>query len=212
MRGTVKKKKSLLQLLFPDYFDKGKQWERYVLKRCKRLGSKLQLHGLYLPTKHGKWTEVDVVFITAQGIFAVECKNYGGKVKGSVEEKFWVQSFPNGDNFSFHSPILQNWGHISALKSFLKMKNPNLYQSVLLFSDRCSLEVTGTCDQNVWLLQEKSLKDQWKKWKKMPEVLSKAQQKEIYKLLKPCCRASKKVKKEHLAHVEEVAKKAEAEK
>lgn len=192
------KTKSILEILFPNYFNKGAVWERHISRKLRFMGEKYILKGVYLPTNRGEWTEIDLVVITAKGIFALECKNYGGTVKGQEKDKNWVQSFPNGENHSFYSPIMQNWGHIAALKSFLKNRDPKRYQSLILFADRCQVQVPKPVEANLWMCQERELRSTRKKWRKaLPDILSKEQQEEMYQLLKPCTKVSQKVKREH---------------
>lgn len=206
-------KKSLLERwfgwLFPSYFNKGAKWERHIKKKLKRMGERYVLSNLYIPRGENRWTEVDLVFICAYGVFAVECKNYGGLILGKEQERYWTQRFPNGQTNSFYSPVMQNKGHINGLKRHLQEKDASLFQSLVLFSDRCTLQVGKPIASELWLYQEAGLKKGRKAWRRhLPKVLSSKEQRRIYKVLKSCTHASRKVKKQHIKSVEEVQKRA----
>lgn len=205
----------VLQRLFPHYFNKGVKWERKVVKSLKnkrkfrKYGVDYVLHSIYLPTKQGGWTEVDCVILCQHGIFVVECKDYAGVIQGKMGENQWVQKFSQGKSYSFYSPELQNWGHIAALKSFLNRRNPKLFQSVLLFSDRSTLRLKGNLQENLWILQESQLKQQLKQWKKeMQPCFSSTELGEIFTILKKNTKVTGKVRRQHLQQVKQAQENA----
>lgn len=73
---------------------------------------------VYIPTKNGKTSEIDLLVVSKKGIFIFESKNYGGNVYGDANHAKWIQYIGHQKNF-FYSPLLQNKNHARYLKEFL---------------------------------------------------------------------------------------------
>lgn len=73
---------------------------------------------VYIPTKNGKTSEIDLLVVSKKGIFIFESKNYGGNIYGDANRSKWVQYIGHQKNF-FYSPLLQNKNHARCLKEFL---------------------------------------------------------------------------------------------
>lgn len=99
-----------------------------------------KLHDLLLP--HGKKTaQIDHVLVSRRGIVCIETKNFFGKVIGTVSQRTWVQRHPSGRTREFLSPLVQNEGHIHALRELLSKHGYGdipIY-SLVVFSDRCKI-------------------------------------------------------------------------
>lgn len=76
------------------------------------------LRNVYIPTKTGKTSEIDLLVISKKGLFVFECKNYGGNIYGDAKRQNWIQYIGNQKNY-FYSPLLQNKNHVKHLKEFL---------------------------------------------------------------------------------------------
>lgn len=63
------------------------------LKDYEAKGGKF-LFNCYLPRENNKTTEVDVILISEDGIFAFESKNYSGWIFGNEKSKTWTQTLP----------------------------------------------------------------------------------------------------------------------
>ncbi len=125
-------------------FDKGKLGEYHIYKYLRNLeksGSKF-LFNVYIPKENGETTEIDVLLITAKGIFVFESKNYSGWIFGSENQRYWTQTLPQGRGRShkekFFNPIMQNATHIKHLKAVVGDDIP--YFSIITFSERCTLK------------------------------------------------------------------------
>ena len=94
---------------------------------------------VYLPKEDGTTTEIDLIMITATGIYVFESKNYSGWIFGDENTKFWTQSLKGGKKYRFYNPIWQNKKHISVLKKHLRLDN-NVFRSYIIFSERCELK------------------------------------------------------------------------
>ncbi len=66
---------------------------------------------LILTKSNGETTEIDMAFVTKQGIFAIECKHrrYQSGYIIDYDDDYW------GENF--YNPIKQNKGHVAHLRS-----------------------------------------------------------------------------------------------
>ena len=97
------------------------------------------LTNIYLPKEDGTTTEIDLIMITATGIYVFESKNYSGWIFGDENTKLWTQSLKGGKKYRFYNPIWQNKKHISALQKHLRLDN-NMFRSYIIFSERCELK------------------------------------------------------------------------
>lgn len=106
--------------LFSTMFNKGHFGEFSSYGKLAKLpGYHKALFNIYIPNGKEKTTEIDLVYLHETGIYVIESKNYSGWIFGDEKSQKWVQTFPNGQKFSFYNPINQNLGHIKALKALL---------------------------------------------------------------------------------------------
>lgn len=71
--------------------------------------------------------------------YVIEVKNYSGWIFGNSKNKYWTQTLPgrNGcEKRHFYNPIMQNEGHIRAIKRVLGDTSIPMY-SIIVFSDQC---------------------------------------------------------------------------
>jgi len=80
------------------------------------------LRNVYIPTKSGKTSEIDLLVISKKGIFVFECKNYGGNIYGDANRPKWIQYMGSRKNY-FYNPLLQNKNHVKYLKEFFMQDN-----------------------------------------------------------------------------------------
>ncbi|WP_404450625.1 NERD domain-containing protein [Virgibacillus necropolis] len=83
------------------------------------------------------YSQIDHLVITPYGIFVIETKNYQGTIYGGKNRKMWLV---NG-KFKMLSPLIQNYGHIEALKKYIDKKYYNYFNSIISFTKRCKLKV-----------------------------------------------------------------------
>jgi len=90
-------------------------------------------------------SQIDHVVISGFGIFVIETKNYRGWILGSERSDYWTQVIYKRKE-KLRNPILQNYGHIQALKAALA-EFPNLpFISIVTFTTRADLKVNVTTD------------------------------------------------------------------
>ena len=125
---------------FDTLTDAGRKGEYLTYRHLERLdGQHKLLTNVYLPKGDGTTTEIDLIMITATGIYVFESKNYSGWIFGDENTKFWTQSLKGGKKFRFYNPIWQNKKHISALQKHLRLGN-DVFRSYIVFSERCELK------------------------------------------------------------------------
>lgn len=133
---------------------KGRVGEDKILDEIEKLNYKVEVIKNLIIKKQEGTTEVDIIMITCVGIFVFEVKNYSGWIFGNLTQKNWTQTFPTKQKESFLNPIIQNKGHIKALRSILDQKFKNLdYYSVIVFTDNSTLK--SVPDSNYELMIER---------------------------------------------------------
>ena len=99
----------------------------------------LIFHDLYVPTKNGKFSQIDLVLLSRAGIIVFEVKDYSGWIFGNSRYRKWVQVLNYGrEKYYFYNPIIQNEGHINFLRRYLKKNIP--FFSVIVFYGACELK------------------------------------------------------------------------
>ena len=99
------------------------------------------LYNVYIPTKNGETTEIDIILISHSGLFVIESKNYSGWIFGDVNRKKWCQTLParrGCEKHYFYNPVWQNRAHIRHLQGLLGSTLP--YYSIVVFSDKCTFK------------------------------------------------------------------------
>lgn len=121
--------------------EKGQAFEKEVADFLNSCPDAKVLKNLIIPNgRKGGTTEIDLVILSTKGFYALECKNYSGYVVGKPDEKNWTICYNyNGykKNVSFYNPLLQNAGHITALR---RMFPKYYFQSIVLFSNNTAIE------------------------------------------------------------------------
>lgn len=89
------------------------------------------------PKSSTGYSQIDHIIITPYGLFVIETKNYQGTIYGGKNKKTWLI---NG-KFKMMNPLMQNHGHIQALKSFIEDKYQQYFISLVSFTKRCTLKI-----------------------------------------------------------------------
>lgn len=87
----------------------------------------------------GRSCQIDHIVVSRFGIFVIETKNYKGLIHGGEHSEYWTQSIYS-DKFKFRNPIIQNAGHIRALRNRLKEYPQAIYHSIVVFSGSAELK------------------------------------------------------------------------
>ena len=205
-------KKGLLDHIADDIFDAlwtdevtGAYGEWLTGNELRRLsfllGDGRVLRNLYVPTADGRTSEVDLVFVTARGVFVIESKNYSGWIFGNEAHREWTQSLPGGKKNRFYNPIRQNRGHMRWLREYLGADVP--LWSVIVFSERCGLKSVTVTSADVRVVKRGDLETAVRGlWDAAPVRLDAARVRDVHRQLKRLTHASKATKEEHVAQIE----------
>jgi restriction system protein len=79
-------------------------------------------------------TQIDHVLVSRFGIFVIESKNLNGWIFGSEHDAQWTQNL-YGKKIRFQNPLRQNYRHIAALATFLKLPHEKFHSLVMFWGD-----------------------------------------------------------------------------
>lgn len=168
---------------------------RTLIKKFK-IPEEQVLRNVYIPTRNGKTSEIDLILVSKKGIFVFEVKNYGGNIYGDATREKWIQYLGSEKNY-FYNPLLQNRNHAKYLDEFLK-------------ENRIEIKITPlvtTISRGRWKIKNLGKKDyilglncHFKNiYNKMPESESMRKNfNKILKLLTPLSRPDEAIKEKHI--------------
>lgn len=123
--------------------DRGTRAERRLVISMLRRGvhPKAIFHDLYLQKRNGEFSQIDIVVATPQGLLAIEVKDYSGWLFGNEKQRYWTQVLNYGnEKYRFYNPLMQNRGHINALREQSKQLAHLPIFNVVLFAGNCILK------------------------------------------------------------------------
>lgn len=103
----------LIRWLTPSRGKKGENSVARILKKLLRQDYHV-INDVVLPTPYGS-SQIDHIVVSPFGIFVIETKNYSGWIYGSEHGEYWTKNV-YGHKYDFYNPILQNTGHVTALR------------------------------------------------------------------------------------------------
>lgn len=120
---------------------KGKAGEKVVSRDLDKLPKDQYrvLNNITIPTPKGS-SQIDHLVISIYGIFVIETKNYNGWIYGGEYAEYWTQNI-YGNKYQFYNPILQNAGHVRALRRILKDYEPLPILPIVAFSGKTDIKV-----------------------------------------------------------------------
>ncbi len=110
-------------------------------------------HDLYIRKANGEYTQLDVVAATKAGLIVFEVKDYSGWIFGGEHQRYWTQTLAYGkEKHRFYNPIMQNAGHIQAIRKCLP-QNPGIpVYSVIVFYGSCELKNITCNAENTFII------------------------------------------------------------
>lgn len=90
--------------------------------------------------QNGYTSQIDHIVVSRYGVFVIETKNYKGWIVGGERSKYWKQVIYK-NQYPFYNPILQNYGHIKALKNYLSAYPSIPYIPIVVFTNRATIKV-----------------------------------------------------------------------
>ena len=132
---------------------KGARGERRARWQLSHLPDNYHVfNDLYIPNASGNTSQIDHLVVSNYGIFIIETKNYSGSIYGSEDSEQWTEYFNwfsrsrwsygrHSEAYKFYNPVLQNRGHIKALRHYLGSLELPVY-SIIAFSNQANLNVS----------------------------------------------------------------------
>ena len=146
---------------FNTFLRKSNFGEFYAFTQLEKLGFSSIITNVYVPSNNGGMTEIDIIAIHNTGIYVFEIKNYSGWIFGNEFQKNWTQSLNKKVKNQFLNPIHQNYGHIESLKTYLDLKEEDIFHSYIVFSIRSQLKkITKKSPEDVVCLTKQDLLQQ----------------------------------------------------
>lgn len=112
---------------------RGSWGERQVNRLLTQLGPEYKVwHDVYVWNKEYGMTQIDHLVVSPYGLHVIETKHYSGWIFGSERQKYWTQVIYKKKQ-RMYNPIRQNYGHVQAIKNYLRDNELNTY-SIIAFS------------------------------------------------------------------------------
>jgi hypothetical protein len=171
--------------------------EKNTATQLSFLGNKYKVYNdVLIPTKNGT-SQIDHIVVSPYGIFVIETKNYKGWIFGSPNSYKWTQNI-YGKKYELYNPIIQNIGHITALKRLIP-GHDDKFISIIVFSMHASLKTNIDKEYNV--IKSWELISKIRSYKK--EVLLENDISEICSKIEQFRIIDKESKKEHVRRTKE---------
>lgn len=98
------------------------------------------LNDVMIKTANGKTSQIDHVVVSVYGIFVIETKNYKGWITGNEQSQYWNQTIYKRKE-KLLNPIIQNKGHVKALKDLLADYPHVPFIPIVVFGIRADLKM-----------------------------------------------------------------------
>lgn len=141
--------------------NRGEWSERKTILKLLKMGidHRAIFHDCYIRKASGAYTQVDLVVATSQGLLAFEIKDYSGWIFGHFRQRYWTQILAYGkEKHRFYNPIMQNNGHIHAIRENLP-HNPGIpIYSIIVFYGNSILKNITVGSDNDFLINPNDIK------------------------------------------------------
>ena len=188
----------------------GKEGEKElfrILTSCKSRGD-YAIGNLYIPTSDESITELDGLFINIRGVFVIEAKAYRGTIYGSERNHDWTKAMMTGngvDKRTFYNPIMQNSGHVKAIRNLLGAHSLPIY-NVVAFSDSADLSNIDVKSKDVFVVNYKDIPTLLAD-PRLPECLRKEDINLLSKKLRKYRKVKASVKRKHIKTIKKLYEK-----
>lgn len=154
-----RKEQKLIEQVTP--ITRGEESERKVILNLLKEGinPKAIFHDLYIQKPNREYTQIDVAVATKAGIIVFEVKDYSGWIFGNEHQKYWTQILAFGkEKHRFYNPVMQNYGHIQAIRQCLP-NNPDIpiFSVIVFFGNSEFKNVTCNAD-NTFIIYPHSIR------------------------------------------------------
>lgn len=147
----------------------------FVLKFLSKKDYKV-MHNVTLYNNSYK-SQIDHIIVSKFGVFVLETKHYKGWIMGSEHTQYWTQVIYKSKK-RLYNPILQNHGHVKALKGALSNYPYIKYIPIVVFTWNSTLKIHTSSE----VVKIFSLLKTIKRYKQ--NVLSDSLKDEIFEIIK----------------------------
>ena len=141
--------------------NRGEWSERKTVLKLLKIGidPRAIFHDCYIRKASGQYTQVDLVVATRGGLLAFEIKDYSGWIFGHFRQRYWTHVLAYGrEKHRFYNPIMQNNGHIRAIRENLP-HNPGIpIYSIIVFFGNSKLKDVTIASDNDYLIYPNEIK------------------------------------------------------
>ena len=151
-------------------------------------------------------SQIDHIIITRRGIAVIETKFHTGTISGSDYDKNLKYFTRDSDNKKhsnyYHNPIMQNYGHVEALKKVVDKEVE--YYNIVLYIDTVNLDKFKTTNKFIKVGYTYDLNDILEKFDLLSEKkISSMEACEIYNKIKEANIQDKESRKDHIRRIKE---------
>ena len=149
-------KKNLELIKSVTSLDRGTGSERSLVLKLLKSGipSETIFHDLIIKKGNGKFSQVDIVLATTQGIVVVEVKSYSGWIFGNGNQTNWTQVMAYGKRkYRFYNPIKQVKSQITSLKNSLNQFDKIPFFSIIVFFGDCILKEINYVPEGTFIVK-----------------------------------------------------------
>lgn len=125
---------------------------------------------------------IDAIVIHESGIFVMTGVQKKGWITGAEHQPEWIESLHKGQ-VNFLNPIAENKRSVYALQELLPEVNEDVFSSIIVFSDACSIQKIEVTSQDVDILKLQEIKA-WSQ-QMAGEILTQDEMTRIYQVLEP---------------------------
>lgn len=152
------KERAMIEQVTP--ITRGEWSERRVVLKLLKAGINpgAIFHDLYIKKPNGEYTQIDMAVATKAGIIVFEIKDYSGWIFGDEHHRYWTKILSYGrEKHRFYNPVMQNKGHIQAIKQCLRY-NPGIpFYSVIVFFGNCEFKNITCNAPNTCIIYPRSI-------------------------------------------------------
>tara|TARA_B100001175_G_scaffold309372_1_gene310980 strand:- start:6495 stop:7205 length:711 start_codon:yes stop_codon:yes gene_type:complete len=149
-------KKNLELIKSVTSLDRGTGSERSLVLKLLKSGipSETIFHDLMIKKGDDKFSQVDIVLATTQGIVVIEVKSYSGWIFGNGNQTNWTQVMAYGKRkYRFYNPIKQVKSQIISLKNSLNQFDKIPFFSIIVFYGDCRLKEINYVPEGTFIVK-----------------------------------------------------------
>jgi len=144
--NLIKKRRIVFDTLAnpKEWKNAGVAGERIVYLQLTKFGvpENQIFRNVYLRSKRGRLTEIDLIAVSKRAVFVFEAKNYGGTISGDGKRRDWTQRIGKQKHYLLN-PFLQNRHHVKVLKHVLRDMGVEGVETIpiTVFTDRATWNI-----------------------------------------------------------------------